>query len=110
MLKSPTLLKRLDRYQNGRAAQLIDMWTELWLRDDVREWTMLDLIEKIETPMLLIQGENDDFGTFEQLDITANLAKSEYIQVEKLEDCGHIPHLQQLNRVLELSQSFLKKF
>ena len=110
ILKSPTMIKRLDRYQNGRAAQLIDMWTELWLRDDVREWTMLDLIEKIETPMLLIQGENDDFGTFEQLDITASLAKSEYIQVEKLEDCGHIPHLQQQNSVLELSQSFLKKF
>ena len=110
MLKSPAMIKRLDRYQNGRAAQLIDMWSELWLRDNVREWTMLDLIEKIETPMLLIQGENDDFGTFKQLDITANLAHSEYIQVEKLKNCGHIPHLQQQEVVLDLSRSFLKKF
>jgi len=110
ILKSPTTIKRLDRYQNGRAAQLIDVWSGLWLRDDVREWTMLDLIEKIETPMLLIQGENDDFGTFEQLDITANLAQSKYIQVEKLNNCGHIPHLQQQKLILDLSRSFLKKY
>jgi len=110
MLKLPAMVKRLDRYQSGRAAQLIDAWSGLWLRADVREWEMLSLIKKIETPMLLIQGDQDDFGTFEQLDLTARLAQSEYIQIEKLNDCGHIPHLQQQDVVLELSKIFLKKF
>ena len=75
MLEIPAMIKRLDRYQSGRAAQLIDDWTNLWLRADVREWEMLSLIKKITTPMLLIQGDQDDFGTFQQLDITAKLAK-----------------------------------
>ena len=109
MLKLPAMIKRLDRYQSGRAMQLIDAWTELWLRDDVRAWEMLSLIKKIETPMLLIQGDQDDFGTFQQLDIVNKLAKSTYVQVEKLENCGHIPHLQQQSTVLDLSVSFLKK-
>ena len=104
------MVKRLDRYQNGRAAQLIDAWTGLWLRPDVREWEMLSLIKKIEAPMLLIQGDQDDFGTFEQLDLTARLAQSDFIQIEKLNDCGHIPHLQQQEVVLELSKMFLRKF
>ena len=110
MLKLPAMVKRLDRYQSGRAAQLINAWTELWLRADVREWEMLSLIKKIEAPMLLIQGDQDDFGTFEQLDLTAKLAQSDFIQVEKLNDCGHIPHLQQQPLVLDLSKKFLKMF
>ncbi len=107
MLRKPEILERLNRYQSGRAAKLIDAWSGLWLRDDVRNWEMVSLLEKITTPMLLIQGENDDFGTYEQLDITARLAHSESIQVEKLKDCGHIPHLQQQEIVLKLSYEFL---
>jgi len=110
MLKVPALVKRLDRYQSNRAAQLIDAWSGLWLRDDVRDWTMLPLIGKIKSPMLLIQGDQDDFGTFEQLDIIANLAQSEFIQVEKLSDCGHIPHLQQQKIVMKLANTFLNLF
>ena len=45
-LKLPAMLKRLDRYQSGRAAQLIDAWTGLWLRPDVRKWEMLSLIKR----------------------------------------------------------------
>ena len=110
MLRKPEILERLNRYQNGRAAQLIDAWSGLWLRDDVRDWEMLEFLPKIECPMMLIQGDDDDFGTFKQLDVTADLARSDYIQVEKLTDCGHIPHLQQQEKVLKLSVDFLKKF
>ena len=110
MLKLPEMIKRLDRYQSGRAAKLVDEWTALWLRDDMRQWEMLSLIKKIESPMLLIQGDLDDFGSFEQLDITAQLAQSDCIQLEKLKDCGHIPHLQQQSLILHLSKEFLKKF
>ena len=110
LLKMPDMLARINRYQNGRAAQLIDVWSELWLRDDVRNWEMLSLLKQITTPMLLIQGENDDFGTFEQLDITAKLAQSDYIKVEKLVSCGHIPHIQQQEVVMSASISFLKLF
>lgn len=110
MLKVPAMVKRLDRYQNGRAAQLIDVWSGLWLRDDVREWEMLSLIKNITAPMLLIQGDQDDFGTFEQLDITEKLAQSAFKQVEKLSDCGHIPHLQQQDIVMKLAKTFLKSF
>jgi pimeloyl-ACP methyl ester carboxylesterase len=110
MLRKPEIIERMNRYQNGRAAQLIEAWSGLWLRDDVRDWEMLEYLPKIDCPMLLVQGENDDFGTFKQLDITADLAQSKFIQVEKLEDCGHVPHLQQQDIVMNLCRAFLKKF
>jgi pimeloyl-ACP methyl ester carboxylesterase len=110
MLRKPDLLERMNRYHNGRAGQLIDYWTSFWLRDDVRDWQMLDLLPKIECPVLLIQGDNDDFGTFRQLDLVAERVRSDYVRVEKRSACGHIPHLQQQDWVLEVSKEFLSKF
>jgi pimeloyl-ACP methyl ester carboxylesterase len=110
MLRKPDLLERMNRYQNGRAAQLIDYWTGFWLREDIREWQMLNLLPKIECPVLLIQGDEDDFGTFRQLDLVAGHVHADYVQVEKLNSCGHIPHQQQQELVLELSRNFLSKF
>lgn len=110
MLRKPGLLDRMNKYQNGRAAQLIDQWTQLWLRPDLREWQMIDLLPQIDVPMLLIQGEHDDFGTFEQIDITAKLANTENVEVKKLADCAHIPHLQQHEIVLNASARFLQNY
>ena len=110
MLRKPDILSKLDRYQSGRAARLVDAWTNLWLRDDVRNWQMLDLLPKINCPLLLIQGDDDDFGTFYQLDITAEKVSSEFVRIEKLKDCGHIPHLQQQEKVLQFAEDFLLRF
>ena len=110
MLRKPEIIERMNRYQNGRAIKLIEAWSGLWLRDDVRDWEMLKYLPNIDCPMLLIQGEDDDFGTFKQLDITADLAQSDFIQVEKLKECGHVPHLQQQDIVMDLCRVFLKKF
>ncbi len=109
MLNNPEILKVLDRYHQGRAANLIDTWSSHWLKANTKDWDATQELRKIKTPLLLIQGDNDEFGTYEQIDRIAREAQSTLIEVAKLKDCGHIPHLQQTEKVLELCETFVQQ-
>jgi pimeloyl-ACP methyl ester carboxylesterase len=109
MLDQPKLIRIMDRYHSGRAAQLIDAWTSFWLNADPKEWEAGDEIKKIKKPLLLIQGDNDEFGTYNQIDKVTNEAQSKILEVAKLPECGHIPHLQQMDKVIELTEEFIQK-
>lgn len=107
MLDKPDLIRALNRYQGGRAAQLIDAWTSHWLKADTNDWEAIEQLKRIEIPLLLIQGDNDEFGTFAQLDAIEKYAKSKIIHIEKLSDCGHMPHIQHQEKVINRTQNFI---
>ena len=109
LLDQKDMISRMNRYQGGRASQLIDAWTSLWLREEIRDWQMLDLLKKVECPLLLIQGDQDDFGTIKQLELVQEYSSSKSIILEELSPCGHIPHLQQQEIVLKLCHRFIDK-
>lgn len=109
MLDNIKLMRLMNRYHNGRAAKLVDAWTSHWLKANPQEWEAGDEIAKIEKPLLLIQGDDDEFGTFKQIDKVAKEAKSKIIKMAKLPQCGHVPHLQQMEIVLQLTENFIKK-
>jgi len=109
MLDKKELIRIMDRYQSGRAAKLIDAWTSHWLNANPKEWEAGDELKKIEKPLLLIQGDDDEFGTYDQIDKVANEAQSKIIEVAKLPECGHIPHLQQMEKVMQLTENFIQK-
>jgi pimeloyl-ACP methyl ester carboxylesterase len=102
----PTFAQRLDKYHYGRASKLIHWWSSYWLRPKFAQWNMVDELQKIDTPALLIQGDQDHFGSFKQLDTVEkyNQNKSEQL---RLKECGHIPHLEKKEAVLAASISFL---
>lgn len=109
MLEKEELIRIMDRYHSGRAAKLIDAWTAHWLNANPKEWEAGDELRKIEIPLLLIQGDDDEFGTYDQIDKVANEAKSKIIEVAKLPECGHVPHLQQMEKVMQLTENFIQK-
>jgi len=109
LLENSDVIKVMNRYQSGRAYDLIDRWTSLWIKGNPDDWDAGEGLKDITTPLLLIQGEKDEFGTFAQIDKVANEAQSEIIEVAKIDNCGHIPHLQQQNRIIDITKSFIAK-
>ena len=64
-----------------------------------------DFIARISCPVLVLQGENDEFGSKRHLD--AILAVLPHTQHEAFADTGHLPHRQQTEAVLERVSRFL---
>lgn len=99
--------KLLERYHGAKTDALFWAWYNTWSSEDYRDWSMEQYIPSITCPVLVIQGENDEYATLEQVHRvskkTAGVCE-EYIVPE----CAHIPHLQSGKAVLEKIAVFIE--
>ena len=69
-------------------------WNDIWLHPDFRRWNIEEYLPRVACPVLLIQGEDDQYGTAAQ---TAAIASqvSGPVETLMLPDCAHSPHVDQ---------------
>jgi len=88
------------------AAKTFWGWNNVWLLPEFRSWNIEQYLPGIKSPVLAIQGFEDQYGTMAQLDaITAKAGGP--VETLKLRDCRHSPHRDQLAAVLEAISRFL---
>jgi pimeloyl-ACP methyl ester carboxylesterase len=80
-------------------------WNRLWLDPAFRDWNIEELLPRVSCPVLAIQGEQDEYGTMDQIDSIARTAPR--VQLAKLDDCRHSPHRDQPELVLSTVTTFL---
>lgn len=87
------------------AAATVHGWSDVWLNNDVSAWDLREDIAFIRVPVLIIQGENDDFGTIRQIEIAKDQC---YCPVDSLmlPGIGHIPHREAPDVVLKAIAEF----
>src|SRR5581483_6658758 len=81
-------------------------WSEIWLAPAFRDWNITSCLPKIDAPMLVFQGKQDEYGTPLQLD--AIVAAVPRAQCVVLEDCRHSPHRDARDAVLERTADFVQ--
>ena len=109
---APEIRRRLARYHGDQAETLWRAWTETWQAPGFRGCEMRDDLPRIACPTLVIQGEDDAFGSAAQVTaIAENAAKKAGGPVETrlLAACGHQPHLERRDAVLALTLDFLTR-
>jgi pimeloyl-ACP methyl ester carboxylesterase len=82
-------------------------WTDVWLRPEFRAWNIEEYLKPIIVPLLAIQGEDDEYGTLAQLEAVSSQVSGP-AQKLVLPRCGHSPHRDQPEAVLEAAASFIK--
>lgn len=99
---------RLRKYHSDKVEMLVKAWTEIWLSHQFRNWNIEYLLKDIYAPLLFIQGENDEYGTLEQVGKTLSRVSG---PSEKLiiPDIGHTPHKEVPEMVLKKSADFIIK-
>ncbi|MGE0013563.1 MAG: alpha/beta fold hydrolase [Azoarcus sp.] len=97
---------RLGRYHNDAEA-VFRSWQDIWLHPAFRDWNIEDILPGITTPILAIQGEDDEYATMEQIDRIA--AGANDVDVVKLADCRHSPHKDQPQAVIEAVAAFVER-
>lgn len=66
------LLERLEKYHGEKSERLYSVWHKTWLDPAHREWTLLHYLPGIQCPVLVMQGELDEYGTIEQVNAIVN--------------------------------------
>ena len=82
-------------------------WNRIWLDPDFRDWNIEEYLPRITCPVLAIQGEDDEYGTMEQLRrIGRGVPDAELVD---LADCRHSPHKDQPDAVLDAVTRFVDR-
>ena len=94
----PTSLReRLARFHDD-VDSAFHGWAGAWLSPEFKAWTITHELGGISCPTLLIQGDEDEYGTLAQLDaIGAQLPQALRLT---LPQCGHSPHRDQPDAVI----------
>jgi len=68
-------------------------WNRAWLDPGFRDWNIEEYLPAIRVPVLVIQGQDDPYGTVAQVDAIARGAP--IVERLILSRCGHAPHREQ---------------
>jgi pimeloyl-ACP methyl ester carboxylesterase len=82
-------------------------WNDIWLHPDFRGWNIEALLPQIQSPVLVIQGQEDEYGTEAQLHAIARGARD--VQLSLLPDCGHSPQRARPEKVLEAIRGWVSR-
>lgn len=101
------LRSKLEKYHSGKTEEMFRAWTDTWLSAEFSHWNIVSLLPKINCPVLAIQGENDEYGSYKQVaGITGQVTgpSSEFI----VADAGHSPHNEYPGLIIDRVAKFIK--
>ncbi len=112
--EDPAQLARLAKYHGNdlkKAQWVLDAWTETWLSPEFADWSLKEDLRKLQCPVLAMHGDQDEFGSELHPKMIAGLpsafeGQGEYVMFE---GCGHVPHREKPELVLEAVAKFLDK-
>ncbi|SNT12191.1 Pimeloyl-ACP methyl ester carboxylesterase [Noviherbaspirillum humi] len=100
------LRAKLGRY-HADADSAFWGWNQIWLDPAFREWNIEGELDKIACPVLAVQGEEDEYGTLEQIrGIKRRLPRAELLVLPR---CGHSPHRDQPQALIEKAGGFMQQ-
>src|SRR5258708_38040348 len=67
LYESTDLSERLARYHDY-VDSTFRGWNDIWLDPQFRDWNIEEYLEAITCPTLVIQGEDDEYGTLAQVE------------------------------------------
>jgi len=101
------LKSRLKAYHGENTDCAFWGWNEAWLNPAFIDWNIEEFLPAISKPLLVIQGEDDPYGT------TAQVAAIERqtagpVRLAMIAACGHAPHLQHKAEIVGKAAMFIK--
>ena len=100
----PGQLDRLKKYHGEKAAWVLGAWIDTWLSPDFADWTLDAALARVRSPALALHGDNDEYGSTEHARRIARLAGARQVIFAQ---CGHVPHREQPEQVLETVSDWL---
>jgi pimeloyl-ACP methyl ester carboxylesterase len=100
------LKKMLEKYHGENTISMFYGWANTWIDKKSVSWNLCNYIELIKCNILIIQGENDEYGSKLQMELIKQHCNSNS-KILELEDCGHVPHFEKQTFVLSETEKFL---
>ena len=100
------LRERMGRHHRDAEATF-RLWNDIWLAPEFRAWDITDVLPRVTAPVLLIQGEHDQYGTLAQVEAVRDgvAGPAELVVL----DARHAPHLEAPEETLQAAARFVRQ-
>lgn len=102
------LKAKLEKYHGDKTNDVFWAWAKTWDKEEFRTWNIEYLLPLIKCPTLVIQGENDEYGTVRQVDriveLTSGTSEKFIVQNSK-----HSPHKEFQELILKKTAEFINQ-
>ncbi|HUF20615.1 MAG TPA: alpha/beta hydrolase, partial [Burkholderiales bacterium] len=105
--ETTNLAMKLGRYQDD-VESTFRGWNDIWLHPAFHDWNIEEYLPDIDRPVLLIQGEDDQYGTIAQTEAIARQVSAP-VETILLPDCAHSPHVDQTAATLGAIVAFVRR-
>jgi pimeloyl-ACP methyl ester carboxylesterase len=101
------LKRALERHHGGNVECAFWGWNEVWLDPEFRSWNIEEYLSGVSVSMLVIQGEQDEYGTLRQVEAIERGCGGR-VESVVLPGCGHSPHRDQPEHTIQAIASFVR--
>jgi pimeloyl-ACP methyl ester carboxylesterase len=98
---------RFARHHGANTAALLDAWTGIWLAPEFRGWNLEEHLPRVAAPVLVVQGEADEYGTMRQVEAVRRGVPGP-VRTLLLPGAGHAPHHDAPGAVLAALTAFVE--
>jgi len=102
------LRARLERYHGGNVDCAFWGWNRAWLDPAFLDWNIEDRLPAIKVPVLVVQGNDDPYGTLRQVEAIERGCGGP-VRRCILDRCGHSPHRDQPESTLSAMAAFVRE-
>lgn len=106
--RTTDLRERLARHHGTNTDIAFWGWNDVWLDPDFRSWNIEATLPAITAPILVIQGEQDEYGTWKQVEAIGRQTHGP-VEVLAVPQCGHAPHREHTDLILHAMTSFIQQ-
>lgn len=106
--RTTNLRARLERHHGANVDVAFWGWNGVWLDPDFRAWNIEEFLPGIQVPVLVVQGEDDEYGSWAHVEAIERQSGAP-IQTLAVPDCGHAPHVEQRDVVLRTMADFVRR-
>lgn len=105
-LATTDLRDRIARHHGEKTDAVASAWIDTWLSPAYRDWNIERAMPRVRCPALIMQGIDDEYGTFEQVRaIIAGIGAG--ARGLMLPACAHSPHREARETVLDACAEFI---
>ena len=97
--EQPEQIARLGKWHGSKAKWVLHAWTSVWLSAEFSGWSLQPPIGNVRCPVLVIHGENDEYGSFAFPKFISENAGGQ-TDMLLLKNCGHMPHKEKPQEVI----------
>jgi pimeloyl-ACP methyl ester carboxylesterase len=103
--ETTNLPEKLARHHRDAAGTFWG-WNNIWLHPDFRAWNIEEYLPRIECPVLVIQGLDDQYGTIKQVEAIVIKCRAP-VKTLLLRDCRHSPQRDQPEATSDAIRKFV---